>query len=265
MSDWSDEETDDPIHADRRNFYKVEASPCRRFHFQLAARQPGVELFSRNGSRAMTWSRDGVHIDTLLCAGNNLDKVREIESLGPMWPERKAFVPAKARLWHTAAPVWERRPGLSQCCVVLYCAAIQAECSAGVNWNESAARWLNFSLRRPMLQHARPLSDSQLDTRPVLDGRDKDRQQIALTAGAFAQLAGYDHICSNALTCSAGYGSPASSSAAQSPPSAPVRHALSRVCGRMPERGFVGIPRIGGGDGRADLLASPAGAPLYTL
>jgi hypothetical protein len=24
MSDWSDEETDDPIHADRRNFYKVE-------------------------------------------------------------------------------------------------------------------------------------------------------------------------------------------------------------------------------------------------
>lgn len=24
MSDWSDEETDDPTHADRRNFYKVE-------------------------------------------------------------------------------------------------------------------------------------------------------------------------------------------------------------------------------------------------
>ena len=24
MSDWSDEETDDPAHADRRNFYKVE-------------------------------------------------------------------------------------------------------------------------------------------------------------------------------------------------------------------------------------------------
>jgi hypothetical protein len=45
MSDWSDEETDDPIHADRRNFYKVEA-----------------------------WSRDGMHIDALLYAGNNLDK-----------------------------------------------------------------------------------------------------------------------------------------------------------------------------------------------
>ena len=24
MSDWSDEEADDPLHADRRNFYKVE-------------------------------------------------------------------------------------------------------------------------------------------------------------------------------------------------------------------------------------------------
>jgi hypothetical protein len=24
MTNWSDEETDDPIHADRRNFYKVE-------------------------------------------------------------------------------------------------------------------------------------------------------------------------------------------------------------------------------------------------
>ena len=24
MSDWSDEKTDDPLHADRRNFYKVE-------------------------------------------------------------------------------------------------------------------------------------------------------------------------------------------------------------------------------------------------
>jgi hypothetical protein len=24
MSDWSDEETDDPVYADRRNFYKVE-------------------------------------------------------------------------------------------------------------------------------------------------------------------------------------------------------------------------------------------------
>ncbi len=49
MSDWPDEETDDPIHADRRNFYKVEA-----------------------------WSGDGNRIDALLYAGNNLRKAQEI-------------------------------------------------------------------------------------------------------------------------------------------------------------------------------------------
>jgi hypothetical protein len=49
MSDWSDEQTDDSLYADLRNFYKVEA-----------------------------WSRDGMHIDALLYAGNNLDKAREI-------------------------------------------------------------------------------------------------------------------------------------------------------------------------------------------
>jgi hypothetical protein len=48
MSDWSDEQTDDPLYADDRNFYKVEA-----------------------------WSRDGMRIDALLYAGNNLDKARE--------------------------------------------------------------------------------------------------------------------------------------------------------------------------------------------
>ena len=36
-----------------------------------------------------------------------------------------------------------------------------------------------------MLQHARPLSDSQLDTRPVLDGRDKDFSRLVeVVAGA---------------------------------------------------------------------------------
>jgi hypothetical protein len=45
MSDWSDEQTDEPLYADLRNFYKVEA-----------------------------WSRDGVRIDALLYAGDNLDK-----------------------------------------------------------------------------------------------------------------------------------------------------------------------------------------------
>jgi len=49
MTDWSREETDDPLEADRRNFYKVEK-----------------------------WSKDGLHIDRLLYAGNDLDKAREI-------------------------------------------------------------------------------------------------------------------------------------------------------------------------------------------
>ena len=45
----SAEQTDDPLYADDRNFYKVEA-----------------------------WSRDGMRIDALLYAGNSLDKAREI-------------------------------------------------------------------------------------------------------------------------------------------------------------------------------------------
>jgi hypothetical protein len=47
MSD--DEETDDPLVADVRNFYKVEK-----------------------------WTQDGMKVDSLLYAGNNLDKAREI-------------------------------------------------------------------------------------------------------------------------------------------------------------------------------------------
>ncbi len=49
MSNWSDEETDDPHYADRRNFYKVEK-----------------------------WSRDGLRVELMLYAGNNLDKARRI-------------------------------------------------------------------------------------------------------------------------------------------------------------------------------------------
>ena len=49
MSDWSDEETDDPIHADRRNFYKVEK-----------------------------WSRDGQRVVDLVFAGTSLDKAKRI-------------------------------------------------------------------------------------------------------------------------------------------------------------------------------------------
>jgi hypothetical protein len=49
LSDWSDEQTNDPLYADDRNFYKVEV-----------------------------WSGDGMRIDALLYAGNSLDKAREI-------------------------------------------------------------------------------------------------------------------------------------------------------------------------------------------
>ncbi len=49
MSNWSDEETDDPHYADRRNFYKFEK-----------------------------WSRDGLRVELMLYAGNNLDKARRI-------------------------------------------------------------------------------------------------------------------------------------------------------------------------------------------
>ena len=49
MSDWSDEETDDPLYADRRNFYKVEK-----------------------------WSRDGLRVELMLYAGNSLEKARRI-------------------------------------------------------------------------------------------------------------------------------------------------------------------------------------------
>jgi hypothetical protein len=43
------EETDDPTYADRRNFYKVEK-----------------------------WSRDGLRVELMLYAGNNLDKARRV-------------------------------------------------------------------------------------------------------------------------------------------------------------------------------------------
>ena len=49
MNDRSDEETDDPLLADDRNFYKVEE-----------------------------WTRDGMKVDSLLYAGNKLSKAQEI-------------------------------------------------------------------------------------------------------------------------------------------------------------------------------------------
>jgi hypothetical protein len=49
MSEWSDEETDEPLIADNRNFYKVEK-----------------------------WTKDGSKIERMLYAGSNLDKAREV-------------------------------------------------------------------------------------------------------------------------------------------------------------------------------------------
>ena len=45
---WSDEKTDNPLRADDRNFYKFEK-----------------------------WTKDGVKIERMLYAGNNLEKPRE--------------------------------------------------------------------------------------------------------------------------------------------------------------------------------------------
>jgi hypothetical protein len=45
--DWSDEETDDPLYADQRNFYKVEK-----------------------------WSKDGQRVNEMLFAGNSLARRR---------------------------------------------------------------------------------------------------------------------------------------------------------------------------------------------
>ena len=47
--DWSDEETDNPLYADDRNFYKVEK-----------------------------WTKDGSKVDRMLHAGNNLEKARDV-------------------------------------------------------------------------------------------------------------------------------------------------------------------------------------------
>ena len=49
MNDWSEEETNDPLIADDRNFYKVEK-----------------------------WTRDGTKVDSLLYAGNSLDKAQDV-------------------------------------------------------------------------------------------------------------------------------------------------------------------------------------------
>ena len=52
----SAEETNDPLIADHRNFYKVEK-----------------------------WTKDGSKVDRLLFAGSDLDKAREVFAAGAQW------------------------------------------------------------------------------------------------------------------------------------------------------------------------------------
>jgi hypothetical protein len=54
VSNWSDEETDEPLIADHRNFYKVEK-----------------------------WTKDGTKVERMLYAGSNLDKARA-RNLSPL-------------------------------------------------------------------------------------------------------------------------------------------------------------------------------------
>jgi hypothetical protein len=63
MSNWSDEETDEPLLADRRNYYKVEK-----------------------------WTMDGARVEQMFYAGSNLDKAREVFA---------AAVKHRPRIWLT--------------------------------------------------------------------------------------------------------------------------------------------------------------------
>ena len=49
MSHWSNQETDNPLRADDRNFYKLEK-----------------------------WTKDGMKVECMLYTGNNLDKAHEL-------------------------------------------------------------------------------------------------------------------------------------------------------------------------------------------
>ena len=79
MNDWSDEETNDPLVADVRNFYKVEK-----------------------------WTRDGSKVDCLLYGGNNLDKAREIFAKAIMHrPRIRLTIRQRIRVLHQWPPTGE--------------------------------------------------------------------------------------------------------------------------------------------------------------
>ncbi len=61
MTDWSDEETDDPHYADRRNFYKVEKwsrDKARRIFERTTKHRPPIRLTVRKRTRVLDqWPR----------------------------------------------------------------------------------------------------------------------------------------------------------------------------------------------------------------
>jgi hypothetical protein len=83
--DWSDEETDDPLYADDRNFYKVEK-----------------------------WTRDGMKVDRMLYAGNDLDKARELfASAVKHRPRIRLTIRQRTRVlqqWPTAEAALNKKP-----------------------------------------------------------------------------------------------------------------------------------------------------------
>ena len=72
--DWSHEETDDPLYADQRNFYKVEK-----------------------------WSRVGQRVNEMLFAGNSLAKAQRIfERFIQRRPRSRLTIRQRSDLRHTA-------------------------------------------------------------------------------------------------------------------------------------------------------------------
>jgi hypothetical protein len=82
MSDCSDEETDDPVYADGRNFYKVEK-----------------------------WSKDSQGIAELVFAGNSLDKARRIFD---RMTTRRPRIRQRTRVLQQRPPPGHEKPSLEQ-------------------------------------------------------------------------------------------------------------------------------------------------------
>jgi hypothetical protein len=128
MNDWSVEETDDPVYADRRNFYKVEK-----------------------------WSRDGLRVELMLYAGNNLDKARRIfERASKHRPRIRLTLRQRMRVIERVATAqddaltWKpRRHRLIASTWRVYCKPIRimgsspARCSMNTKDFSNATRWVS--------------------------------------------------------------------------------------------------------------------------